>query len=154
RFPTRAPLLTSSSALGMEISPNGERLLIRRRLPNLRAADGEDNAVSLMSFAGGPETPLPTPSGLRGLTWADSTSVSLGTQIPGGLRLSVLDVGSGKDRNAMTLPDSVVRDAQPLADGWVWIPKTSDRIVISRGGTRREIPKPSWFGRLTSLRLS
>ena len=45
------------------------------------------------------------------------------------------------------IPDSLARDFAPLPDGWAWMPSTTDRIVVERGGkTDRDSPNPPWFG--------
>jgi hypothetical protein len=68
-----------------------------------------------------------------------------------GARIGLLDVRTGAMRQTVTLPDSLVSDADPLHDGWAWIPGTKDRIRIERAGKTSEIAKPAWFGQLDRL---
>ena len=100
---------------------------------------------SVMSFAGGAETPL----GIAGkpvfANWADSVTVSVGRQTATGLRLSEIDVRTNAVRNEMDLPDSVINSAVALPDGWVWVPASGAKIVVNRAGKTREYPKPAWY---------
>ncbi|MBK8007003.1 MAG: hypothetical protein IPK12_24905 [Gemmatimonadetes bacterium] len=99
----------------------------------------------MMPFAGGAEAPLNVPTSARGARWFDSVTVGYGLQTPAGVRLALVDVRSGKPVGGVELPDSLLRAAVPVPQGWAWIPAARDRIIVEQGGTRRELPKPAWF---------
>ena len=54
------------------------------------------------------------------------------------------DVRTGAASNPLDLPDSTIGGAVPLPNGWAWIPKGGNSVVVMRDGQRREIPKPAW----------
>jgi hypothetical protein len=133
----------SSSPVNAYVSPDGSRLLVRRESP---IGNGHLEArFSIMPFGGGAETPL----GIAGkpvfANWEDSVSVAVGRQTSSGLRLSVIDVRTNAVRNEMNLPDSVVSWAAALPDGWVWVPASGGKIMVSRAGKAREYPMPAWY---------
>jgi hypothetical protein len=118
--------------------------LLRRIVPT---GGGHTEAVySVMPFSGGPDAPIRGAGQPVRAFWADSVTVAMATQIPGGLRLTEADVRTGAQRNTMELPDSTVAGATPLPDGWAWIPRTSDRVMVRQGGHTRTIPKPDRYG--------
>ncbi len=143
QYPPERRVGNSSSPLGSDISPDGSRLLVRRQTP---IGNGHlELRFYVMPFAGGTETPL----GIAGkpvfANWADSVTVSVGRQTATGLRLSQIDVRTNAVRNEMDLPDSVVNSAAALPDGWVWVPASGAKIMVSNAGKTREYPKPAWF---------
>jgi hypothetical protein len=148
-LPDDRRILRASSEVGAFVSPDGERLLVNRRaaLPGGRS----EIRFAVMPFDGGTETPLSTAGTVRRARWSDDGHVALGTLAPGGLRLSELDVQSGAERNVLQLSDSSLRDFQALADGWVWIAPTRDRLVVERRGARREYRVPAWFDGIYQL---
>lgn len=143
KFPQGAPTMTASTALTAAVSPDGNRLLKRQRLPDTNGSS--ETRLTVMPFGGGQETPIELDGRLTGSTWADSVSIAMAVQNSKGLKLKVVDVRSGVSRNELQLQDSVVRTAVALPNGWAWIPSSSDRIIIEQNGKRRGIPKPEWF---------
>jgi hypothetical protein len=142
-YPAERRVANASSPVNAYVSPDGSRLLVRRETP---IGNGRLEArFSIMPFGGGAETPL----GIAGKPvfafWADSVSVGVGRQTSSGLRLSVVDVRTNAVRNEMDLPDSVVSSAVALSDGWVWVPASGSKIMVSRAGKKREYPKPAWY---------
>jgi hypothetical protein len=67
---------------------------------------------------------------------------------------ALVDVRTGAERSALDLPDSIVTAVTPLPDGWAWIPKDRDRVIVEQDGQRHEIAKPAWFGMLTDVDAS
>jgi hypothetical protein len=133
----------ASSGVSAQVSPDGARLLLRRIVPT---GGGHSEAhYSVMPFSGGPDSPIPGAAQPLRAAWTDSVTVAIATQIPAGLRLSEADVRTGAQRNTLELPDSTVTDATPVADGWAWIPRSSDRIMVREGGHTRVISKPDRY---------
>ena len=152
RFPAGAPLLQASSPVGANVSPDGRLLLLRRTLP---AAGGVNEArLSVTPFGGGPESPIAVAGRVIATFWADSVTLAISSQTPGGLHLALVDARSGAARNPLDLPDSAVAGITPLPAGWAWIPSSRDRIVVEQDGRRTEIPKPAWFSNLNGVNAS
>ncbi len=139
----------SNSVLGF-VSPDGNRLILRRVVPT----DGGHTAArySMRPFGGSTETPLPGTGKIRDVNWVDSTSVAeISSKQDGSTHLAVVDVRTGAERNGFDLPDSVVTDAEPLPDGWAWIPVARDRLLIEQHGARRTIPLPAWYASINQV---
>jgi hypothetical protein len=142
RMPAGEPLLQASTNVGAQVSPDGARLLLRRVMPT---ADGSSEPrISVRPFDGGTETPLPAGGRITGAFWVDSVQVAIGNYTPTGLHFEVRDVRTGAAGNPLDLPDSTIGGAAPLPNGWAWIPKGGNSVVVMRDGQRREIPKPAW----------
>ncbi len=139
----------SSTRLLTSLSPDGARILIARDVAS--TSGGADRRYSIMPFAGGTEATLNVAAGTRTSQWVDSVSVLFGAQVDGGARFSLMDVRTGAVSRTLDLPDSLVLDVVPLADGWAWVPSTADRVVVRRGEKTLEIPKPAWYGSLYML---
>jgi hypothetical protein len=153
KLPAGAPLIQSSTAGSLLVSPDGARLLFARTLPG---ADGRDEVhYSVAPFTGGSESPLTVPGRmLRGIYWSDSVHVVVGALTQSGSRYTEVDVRTGTPGRALDLPDSAVLRTTPLSDGWAWIPKQRDRIIVERAGARHEIAKPAWFDQLVGIRVN
>ena len=143
KFPDDRRLARSSTRMAVDLAPDGQRLLVGRQTPV--AGGGVELRFTVMPFAGGAEAPLNVPTSARGARWFDSVTVGYGLQTPAGVRLALVDVRSGKPVGGVELPDSLLRAAVPVPQGWAWIPAGRDRIIVDQGGTRREFPKPAWF---------
>ena len=138
------PTLEASRDLGAIVSPDGQRLLIRRAVPSSEPLDAL--RYSIAPFEGGPETPLDLRGRLIGADWIDPDTLFVLTTVGAKGRFDRRDVRTGVVSSALDIPDSTFRGMGPLPDGWVWIPKTQDRVIVERpGGKRHEIPKPAWF---------
>jgi hypothetical protein len=140
RYPDSRRIAHASSPVNAFVSPDGARLLVRRNVPT-GGGHGELR-YSVMPFAGGSESALGVPGVALSASWSDSVTVAVATQAPGGQQLTQIDVRTGAGRNALSIPDSVVRSIAALPDGWSWIPASSDRIMVRRAGRAREYPKP------------
>jgi eukaryotic-like serine/threonine-protein kinase len=149
RFDESQRLVKTSTRVGAQLSPDGDRLLLARTLPS--SAGGAERRFSVLPFGGGSETPLNIPGSPRGAAWADSVTVSVSSQTATGVRVSLLDVRTGSATRSIDIPDSLAVSVVPLPDGWAWIPATTDRVIVRRGAKSADIPKPSWFGQLISL---
>jgi hypothetical protein len=125
---------------------------MRRNVPG---ADGRDETrFSVAPFGGGNETPLSVAGRGRFGYWADSATVVIGSLTPNGLRLSLVDVRTGTTGRTLDLPDSANVRSTPLPNGWAWITKNRDRIVVEQDGKRHEIAKPAWFASLIDVQAS
>lgn len=133
----------SSSAIYGSISPDGSRILMRRTVPI--GAGHVESHYGIMPFAGGAETPLPGVGNASLVFWIDSVTVGTSSLTPKGLDLAEVDVRSGARRNVLSLPDSTMVGAAALPNGWIWIPATRDRFVLSENGKKREIKVPAWY---------
>ena len=141
-----SPVARASNAVSAEISPNGQRLLVRRVVPT--TGDHTEARYSIRPYAGGAESPLTGSGAIRDATWVDSTSVSTIQAGPQGrVHLGLIDVTSGSERDALDLTDSTIADATPIPGGWAYIPVTGAGLVLQTGGTHRTVSLPSWFGR-------
>jgi serine/threonine-protein kinase len=147
KLPAGAPLMQSSTTGTLSVSPDGARILFARTLPG---ADGRDEVhYSVAPFTGGSESPL-TVAGrmLRGAYWDDSVHIVIGALTQSGSRYTEVDVRTGAAGRTLDLPDSGAIRTTLLPDGWAWIPKQHDRIIVERAGARHEIAKPAWFDQL------
>jgi hypothetical protein len=144
QYPEDHRVAHASSGVSAQISADGARLLVRRIVPT---GGGHTEAhYSVMPFSGGPDAPIPGVGQPLRMFWIDSVTVGVATQIPTGLRLTEADVRTGAQRNTTELPDSTLTEATPLSDGWAWIPRSRDRIMVRQGGHTRTIPKPDRYG--------
>jgi hypothetical protein len=144
RFPEGRRLLKTSTPINAQVSPDGARLLVSRTLPS--SAGKNEVRLSTMPFGGGAETALTGQGAPEAWFWLDSMSVAVSTQTPRGLHLAVRDIRSGAELRVLDLPDSIITDFEPLADGWAWIPADGDRVIVQRAGRTVNIAKPAWFG--------
>ena len=152
RLPSGIPLLQASTSVAATVSPDGGRLLLSRTLPT--AAGSSEPRLSVLPFGGGAEAPMTAAGQVTQARWADSVTVAVGTETSRGFHLALVDVRTGSERNTLDLPDSTMTAAVPLPDGWAWIPKSRDRIVVEQQGRRHEIAKPAWFGVVMDLAAS
>ncbi len=143
------PLMKASTRVGATVSPDGARLLLRRNVP---ATAGRDEVrFSVMPFPTGTETALNLVGTVVGASWIDSTTVLVATQNASGSRYVRTDVRTGAAGAALQLKDSLIASIAALPDGWAWIPVKGDRVIVERGGARRETPMPTWFQSLIQL---
>ena len=134
--------LEASRDLGAIVSPDGQRLLVRRAVPSSEPRDAL--RYSIAPFEGGPETPLDLRGRLIGADWIDPDTLFVLTTVGAKGRFDRRDVRTGTVSGVLDIPDSTFRGMAPLPDGWVWIPKTQDRVIVERSaGKRYEIPKPA-----------
>jgi tRNA A-37 threonylcarbamoyl transferase component Bud32 len=152
KFPPGAPLMQASNRVNAAVSPDGERLLMRRSVPGEKGRD--EARYSVAPFAGGAETPLNTSGNVVAAQWLDSVTVVVRTLTANGSRFARTDVRTGATSSALDVPDSTIVSVTPLRDGWAWIPKRRDRIIIDQGGKRHEIAKPGWFEGLNEIEAS
>jgi hypothetical protein len=141
-------VLTASTPIAAVVSPDGRRLAVVRELP-----DG--NRLSVMSFAGGPETPLPG-SGAPWY-WADSVTIAVVEVAQGGSRLSLLDVRNGTRTAVRAIADTGFVQVAPLpAGGWAWVPPWSRSIRVQRPDQPAPdtITVSDWYRGLTWLSMS
>ncbi|HEX7981118.1 MAG TPA: protein kinase, partial [Gemmatimonadaceae bacterium] len=150
RFPEGRRLARASSPVDGAISPDGSRLLVRRNVP---VAGGQSQMqLSVMPFGGSTETQISAPATPVLARWSDAQHIAVASRVAGAkLQVTEVDVASGEQRNRAVLPDSAIRDYTALANGWAWIPASSDRIVVSEAGRMRTFPKAKWFSGVSHL---
>jgi hypothetical protein len=151
-LPQDGPLVTATSHLTFEISPNGRRILVGRRAGS--AATGSLK-WELIPFSGGMPIPLSgAPAGNSSLFWADSSNIGVWTSTPsGGVSLGVLSVETGQRHNEYSMTDSGWVEAVPLVGGgWAWNSLRS-AVKVYRPGSRavRTFPLPAKYPRIQSL---
>jgi tRNA A-37 threonylcarbamoyl transferase component Bud32 len=151
-LPNGAPLMQASNRVAAAVSPDGQRLLLRRSVPG---ANGQDEArFSVAPFTGGSETPLNLSGNVIGARWFDSVTIVVRSLGGAGSRFTHVDVRSGATGRVFDLPDSTLAGVTSLPDGWAWIPKSRDRIIVEQGGKRHEIKKPAWFENIFDVESS
>ncbi|MFI5214272.1 MAG: protein kinase [Gemmatimonadales bacterium] len=144
RFPEIRRVLRSSTPASAIVSPDGNRLLVRRTLPS--STGKSQDRLSILPFAGGAESPIAGQGPPLGAFWHDSVTIAVSTQTSRGTRLALVDIRTGAQHQVLDLPDSIITDFDALPDGWVWIPAAGDRLIVLQGAVRREVAKPAWFG--------
>jgi hypothetical protein len=142
------PVLTASALVSARLSPDGARLILFRTMPGLNGTT--ETKLSVMPWGGGPETALEFDGVYRADRWVDSVSFLVGSKREVGYRATRLDIRTGRATLTRDL-DSIVQDFGMLADDWVFVPASRDRVVLERNGKRTEIPKPKWFSQLTGV---
>ncbi|HEV7704815.1 MAG TPA: protein kinase [Gemmatimonadaceae bacterium] len=148
-YPDDRRVAHASSPVNAFISPDGARLLVRRTVPI--GGNRVEQRYSIMPFAGGSESALGGSGVPVYAFWADSVTVGVARERPGGLHLSQIDVRTNAVRNETDVPDSAFTWLTGLPDGWAWIPAASDRIIVKRAGKIREYAKPPWYGFLFGI---
>ncbi len=149
RFGDDRRRVQGSTQLRTDLSVDGARVLVGRRLPS--STGQSELRYSVMPFDGGTETPLNLTGSPRAAWWTDSVTVAYRTQTATGLHVGMVDVRNRPLSGGFDLPDSLASGISPVAGGWAWIPASHDRIIVDRDGKRTEIAVPSWFGDLTGL---
>lgn len=150
--PSGAPLMQASNNVSASVSPDGARLLMSRNVPGANGSD--ELRLSVAPFGGGAETPVNVSGRVRGAGWADSVTLMTVAFTPKGTRIALMDVRTGAAGRALDVPDSGRVRATPLPNGWAWIPKNRDRVIVEQNGARHEIPKPAWFDGLNEVHAS
>ena len=151
-LPTGAPLMRASNRVGALVSPDGERLLMRRSVPTPNG--GDEVRLSVAPFSGGAESPLNATGKVVSAQWVDSTTVAVYTLTAGGARFARTDIRTGTASQVLQLTDSTVGGATALPDGWAWLPRDRDRILVEQAGKRHEIPKPRWYAAINQIDAS
>jgi hypothetical protein len=149
-FPQNRRLLTATSDLVFEVSPDGKRILVGRAaglgLPEARQWD-------ITPFAGGTMVPLGAkPATNLGAFWTDSVTIPVATEMAGRTELALLDVNTGSRSSSFVVRDSTVVDALSLSRGeWVWL--VGERVIrLHRPGEAvRTIPFPEGWLTMQSL---
>jgi len=148
-LPAGAPLMQASNRVSAAVSPDGQRLLMRRSVPTPNG--GDEMRLSIAPFSGGAETPLNATGSVVNAQWVDSSTVAIYSLTAGGVRLARTDIRTGAASQALQLADSTIGGATALPDGWAWIPRGRDRIIVERTGKRHEIPKPAWYAGINQI---
>ena len=139
KFPADARRATASSDFNGVISPDGNRILLRRA-----AASGTGKVVprySIMPFGGGPEQVLETWGDARAAFWVDSTTVGAAVRDSTGMHVTLVDIRTGARLKEHHIADSLALLA-PAGGKWVTMPASRDRLVVSGGDKDITIPLP------------
>jgi tRNA A-37 threonylcarbamoyl transferase component Bud32 len=156
-FASDRRVLNASEGFYASISPDGGRLLVWRQLGS--TSSGESR-LSVMTFSGGPETPLPLSGRLIGWLWSDSVTVELAEQVQGRASLSLIDVRTAARRARLVIQDSMLYNLWGLAalpaGGWAWVPEDGQRFRIQRPGETapRTIVAPPWYRSVDKIRVT
>jgi tRNA A-37 threonylcarbamoyl transferase component Bud32 len=137
-------LMQSTAPIALTLSPNGNRVVIRR---SGSGASGEDQ-LAVFPYAGGPETPLPFSGTFLGWSWRDSVTLVIVEKTAAAVHFTPVDVRNGSRGTPFTSPDSALRSHAPLPDGgWAWIPIDGQSIKVQRPGDSapKVFPVPSWY---------
>ncbi|MEQ1691214.1 MAG: protein kinase [Gemmatimonas sp.] len=137
------PLLQASNVVNGFVSPDGERLLLRRSVPTPKGDD--ELRYSIRAFDGGTETPLNLVGDVVGASWVDSVTIAVRTLTTTGTHIARTDVRTGAVSQPIDIADSLITSITSLPDGWAWIPQKRDRVVVERNGKQHEIAKAAWF---------
>ncbi len=151
-LPSGAPLMQASTGVYASISPDGARILLLRSVPGANGVD--EIRLAVAPFGGGAEAPVNVAGRTRAAEWVDSMTLMVTSFSSTGTRLSLVDARSGATGRTLDIPDSGRVRATPLANGWAWIPKTPDRVIVEQGGQRHEIAKPAWFDAFSEIHAS
>jgi hypothetical protein len=154
-FPEKRRLLTATSDLAFEVSPDGKKILVGRAAGP--RPDG-GRRWDILPFDGGPMTPFPAmPSAHTAEAWLDSATIPVVAETPNGIELALLDVSTGARRAAYVIPDSTLNEGTPLGPGgWVWLPWGVNEIRMHRRGEAvvRTVSLPPKHGSQESLAAS
>ncbi len=154
-FPEKRKLLTATSDLVFEVSPDGKRILVGRAAGP--RPDG-GRRWDILPFDGGPMTPLAaTPSGHTAMVWSDSATIPVIAPTSKGIELALLDVNTSARRATYVVADSTMAEATSLAaGGWVWLPWAAREIKLHLRGEAavRTLPFPPKHGHVESLAAS
>jgi hypothetical protein len=151
-LPNAPPLVQASNRVLALVSPDGQRLLVRRSVPTPKG--GDEVRVSIAPYPGGTETAVNATGRVMSAHWADSVSVAVYSMTGAGPQFALIDTRTGTSSHVMQLADSAVADAVALPGGWAWIPGTRDRVIVEQNGARREIPKAPWYAALIHVDAS
>ncbi|MFI5209676.1 MAG: protein kinase, partial [Gemmatimonadales bacterium] len=144
RFDESRLRLKSTSPIGVWLSQDGSRVILRRIGA---ASDGGDQLAS-EPFSGGAESPLAVSGTVVGYANADSVTVALAAKTVTGLQFSLVDLRTGSRRNQFVVPDSTIGDFAALPEGgWVWIAPDLREIRVQRHGegVPRTFAIPDWY---------
>jgi len=150
-FPESQRVLRATSPVYAAPSPDGSQLLLSRTMPG--GAGRPEARYTIRPFAGRAEEELHTPSEPIAASWSGEGHILALSRKGTGLQLSLVDIRSGAVLRSLDVADSTIGAIDVLPDGWVYVPSTGDRVVVVRGGQRRDIPKPQTIGSLLGLGL-
>ena len=139
-FPESQRIVRATTPVYGKLSPDGSQLLMIHTMP---AGPGRTEArYTIRPFAGGTENVIHVPGTVIDAGWTDAGQLRTLGRVGAGLQLSVLDPRSSTVVRSLSLPDSGIGFFDVLPDGWAYIPDI-DRVMLVRGGQRREVRSPS-----------
>jgi hypothetical protein len=152
-FPQK-PLLRSTSALNVRMSPDGKRLLVGRDVG--RPADGRPG-WSTIPFDGPPDAEASLALGERTTEafWSDNATVATRALTDSRARLALVDVASGVVREPLNADRP--RDFAHLpSGGWIWVRGTRPELSLQRLGQAapRRIPVTTWYASVYPVAVS
>jgi hypothetical protein len=144
--------MQASNRVNAQVSPDGQRLLMRRSVTG--PTGGDEARFTVAPFGGGAEVQLNATGTVVGANWVDSVTVLVQSVTGTGARFAKMDVRTGATGAALQLPDSTIAHVVGIPDGFAWIPKRRDRVIVEQGAKRHEITKPRWFDQINTLDAS
>jgi len=141
-FPEKARLLQSTAPLSLAISPDGNRVLLRR------SGAQSTGTVQLSVLGGGSEVPIRLSGRLLGYQWIDSVTLQIGEKIPTGIQLRLVDARTGTPGSSFSVPDSEIQDFDALPhDAWAWLLSDGQTIKVQAHGDTapRSFKIPDWY---------
>jgi len=153
-FPQK-PLLRSTSALNVRMSPDGTRILVGR---DVGQPMDPRPGWSTIPFDGPPdaETSLPVAERTTEALWSDNATVAIRALTDSGARLALVDVASGGVRERLN-SDQYPRNFARLPSGeWIWVQGYRAELRLRSLGERapRRIPVPRWYASVYSAAVS
>ncbi len=153
-FPQK-PLLKSSSALNVRMSPDGKQILVGR--DGGRPMDPHPD-WSTIPFDGLPDTLTPLALGERTTEafWSDDATVAIRALRDSGAHLALVDVGSGGVRELLNSDQYPRNFARLPKGGWIWVRGYRPELSLQRLGelAPRRIPVPTWYASVYSAAVS
>ncbi len=132
----------ATSPLGEALSPDGDRVLVRRPIPG-----GGQQVFAVQPFTrGGEVTHRPAGTVLLDGVWlANGESFAYAEVMDGQVRFVTADARTGARRATFAIADSAIDDYAALGDnGWAWTSVGGTSLRVQRPGERasRAIPLP------------
>jgi tRNA A-37 threonylcarbamoyl transferase component Bud32 len=130
-------LLSSTSVLAGELTPDGTRILVGDSEPG---PTGRRFVQSVRPVNGGPSVPLLPPDGATGHSWAvDGSSIIFEVDRKPGIQFVTVDTRTAARTTTFSINDSSSRswDALP-GGGFAWVSRSGNRIRLQR--TEQEKP--------------
>ena len=143
-----------TTPMRVNISPDGQRVALSQQ------------RITVMPFAGGPETPVPTGGASADFNWVDSATLMLVERDSGDTHFVLIDATTGARRDELRISGSIRTFFDPFVanegvtalsgGGWAWLAEDGQSIRVQQRGDSqpRVIQKPPWYRELYMIRSS